>query len=149
MKCWAYHFGEGNPEKLMVCIEDFLNTFIDVAKDLDFDGHPIYESMVKLKAYNYRKLFRYEDALKIFIAGMKNNPDNYHWVEDCLETYLKMNQGVKAIQLLNVQPIQLIASEKPESADRILAMLDENPILNQYINTDILIWAKDNSSKTQ
>lgn len=146
-KCWVYSWANGKPEKLEKCIDDFLNTFIDVARDLDFGGEPIYESMVKLKAYNYRNMHRYQEALPIFLAGMKKDKHNYHWVEDCLDTYMAMNEGRKAIELLNAQPVEFIATEAHESADYILKLVEDNPTLKPYLKEEILDWARENCKK--
>ena len=144
MKCFQYRWGGGKPEKLEKCIDDFLNTYIDVARDLDFGGEPIYENMVKLKAYNYRSMCRFKEALPIFLAGMKKDPHNYHWVEDCLDTYMAMNEGRKAIDLLNKQPVEFIATEAHESANYIVRLIEENSILKPYLKDEIWEWACDN-----
>lgn len=144
-KCWIFHQVDNRPLKLKKCIEEFINTYIDIAEGLDFEYENVFENILKLKAYNCRNLNEIDTALNIFINGMNNNLDNFHWVIDCIDTYIKINDFQNAIELLNSKPLQLISSETETSADLILKLAETNTS-NTKIKPKILTWAIKNRS---
>lgn len=150
LRIWVYAENGGNLDTVERSVSEFLVELNKMEeRGIDVASYCFRERAEKHLAYAYRAAGRHAEALAIFCKWRGLCPDNYHLVEDCVWTHLSMNDLDAATRLINEQPINLMASEAPESADHIIGWMDEHPMMALQIDPRIQQWARENRTGQQ
>ena len=147
-RIWSFRLNGGALSTLERCNADFLAELKAMEeRGINLKSCCLQERALKNLAYAFRSAGRFSEALDIFLGLHKQSPDNYHLVEDCIETYLAMNDPTGAVRLLNSLQLDVIASEESEAANQLLLWMETYPIMATDINPSLIKWAQENKSK--
>lgn len=147
LRIWSFRLNGGALSTLERCIAEFQAELkVMEERGINFKCWCLHEAALKNLGYAYRSAGRLSEALDIFLGLYKQTPRNYHLVEDCVETYLAMNDPASAVRLLNSLQLEIIDPEG-SAADHLRLWMETYPIMATDINPSLIKWAQENKSK--